>query len=99
VVLCVTSLVMTMAQDHPDAFAPSYQKAVDRLHRVRIIIRVRYVESDLTGVLQLVVDHEYAATYEYYKVPTPWLQVKLIRLLQYYPPSGDHPVSCIQSIF
>lgn len=34
------------------------------------------------------VEHEYAATYAYYKVPSPWLQVKLLRLLQYYPPSG-----------
>lgn len=39
-------------------------------------------------VQQLVVGHEYAATYAYYKVPSPWLQVKLLRLLQYYTPSG-----------
>ena len=36
-----------------------------------------------------VVEHEFAATYAYYKVPIPWLQVKLLRLLQYYPPSGE----------
>ncbi|TFL06549.1 adaptin N terminal region-domain-containing protein [Pterulicium gracile] len=70
VVVCVTALVMSLAQDHLDAFAVCYMKAVDRLHR-------------------LVVDHEYSATYAYYKVPTPWLQVKLLRLLQYYPPSED----------
>ncbi|KAF8641088.1 hypothetical protein AX17_000732 [Amanita inopinata Kibby_2008] len=70
VVLCVTSLVMTMAQDHLDAYAVCYTKAVDRLYR-------------------LVLEHEYAATYAYYKVPSPWLQVKLLRLLQYYPPSED----------
>lgn len=35
------------------------------------------------------IEREYAATYAYYKVPTPWLQVKLLRLLQYYPPSED----------
>lgn len=34
VVLCVTSLVMALAQDHLDAFAVCYTKAVDRLHRV-----------------------------------------------------------------
>lgn len=33
-------------------------------------------------------EREYSATYAYYKVPSPWLQVKLLRLLQYYPPSG-----------
>jgi AP-2 complex subunit alpha len=38
--------------------------------------------------LQLVIGHEYSATYAYYKVPSPWLQVKLLRLLQYYPPTG-----------
>ncbi|KAI0361608.1 Adaptor protein complex AP-2 alpha subunit [Trametes cingulata] len=70
VVLCVTSLILALAQDHPDAFAICYQKAVDRLNR-------------------LVVEHEYPATYSYYKVPIPWLQVKLLRLLQYYPPSDD----------
>jgi hypothetical protein len=37
---------------------------------------------------KLVIGHEYSATYAYYKVPSPWLQVKLLRLLQYYPPSG-----------
>ncbi|TBU35254.1 Adaptor protein complex AP-2 alpha subunit [Dichomitus squalens] len=70
VVLCVTSLVLALAQDHLEAFAVAYQKAVDRLNR-------------------LVVEHEYSATYGYYKVPIPWLQVKLLRLLQYYPPSED----------
>ncbi|CAL1695822.1 unnamed protein product [Somion occarium] len=38
---------------------------------------------------RLVIEHEYAATYAYYKVPSPWLQVKLLRLLQYYPPTED----------
>lgn len=70
VVICVTSLVMAMAQDHLDAFQVSYQKAVDRLYR-------------------LVVENEYSSTYAYYKVPSPWLQVKLLRLLQYYPPPED----------
>lgn len=70
VVVSVTSLVMALAQDHLDAYALCYQKAVDRLHK-------------------LVVEHEYTATYSYYRVPSPWLQVKLLRLLQYYPPSED----------
>ncbi|KAJ2695916.1 hypothetical protein H4218_004950 [Coemansia sp. IMI 209128] len=33
----------------------------------------------------LVIDNEYAAEYIYYKVPAPWLQIKLLRLLQYFP--------------
>jgi AP-2 complex subunit alpha len=70
VVVCVTALVMSLAQDHLEAFSVCYTKAVHRLHR-------------------LVCEHEYSATYAYYKVPSPWLQVKLLRLLQYYPPSED----------
>ncbi|CAK7241962.1 MAG: hypothetical protein STHCBS139747_003435 [Sporothrix thermara] len=38
---------------------------------------------------RIVVDGEYSADYLYYKVPCPWLQVKLLRLLQYFPPSED----------
>lgn len=38
---------------------------------------------------KIVVDSECAADYLYYKVPCPWIQVKLLRLLQYYPPSED----------
>ncbi|PSS37745.1 hypothetical protein PHLCEN_2v438 [Hermanssonia centrifuga] len=70
VVICVTSLVMALAQDHLDAYAVCYQRAVDRLNK-------------------LVVEHEYTAAYAYYKVPSPWLQVKLLRLLQYYSPTED----------
>ncbi|KAF7985387.1 hypothetical protein HWV62_6641 [Athelia sp. TMB] len=76
VVVCVTSLVMALAQDNLDAFAVCYTKAVDRLHR-------------------LVIEHEYSAQYAYYKVPSPWLLVKLLRLLQYYPPSEDPTIRSV----
>ncbi|KAJ3937820.1 MAG: adaptin N terminal region-domain-containing protein [Lentinula lateritia] len=76
VVICVTSLVMALAQDHLHAYAVSYTKAVDRLNR-------------------LVIEHEYSATYAYYRVPSPWLQVKLLRLLQYYPPSEDPAIRSV----
>lgn len=73
VVLCVTSLVLALAQDHLEAYQVSYQKAAHRLYK-------------------LVVDREYPAQYAYYKVPSPWLQVKLLRLLQYYPPTDDSTI-------
>ncbi|KAI5475007.1 AP-2 complex subunit alpha [Pseudohyphozyma bogoriensis] len=38
---------------------------------------------------KIVIEEQYPADYLYYKVPVPWLQVKLLRLLQYYPPSED----------
>ena len=72
---------MTVAQDHLDAFAVCYQKAVDRLDKVR-----RSRSASLTA--QIVNKQDYPSDYVYYKVPVPWLQVKLLRLLQYYPPSG-----------
>lgn len=40
---------------------------------------------------KIIVDNDYASDYLYYKVPCPWIQVKLLRLLQYYPPSGTDP--------
>lgn len=42
---------------------------------------------------RIAVDNDYSADYVYYHVPCPWLQVKLLRLLQYYPPSGEE--SCV----
>ncbi|RAK97993.1 AP-2 complex subunit alpha [Aspergillus ibericus CBS 121593] len=41
---------------------------------------------------RIVVDNDIAPDYLYYRVPCPWIQVKLLRLLQYYPPSEDSHV-------
>ena len=38
---------------------------------------------------RILIDGEYTTDYLYYKVPCPWLQVKLLRLLQYFPPAGE----------
>jgi AP-2 complex subunit alpha len=46
---------------------------------------------------RILVDGEYAQDYLYYKVPCPWIQVKLLRLLQYFPPSGSLSKSKIVS--
>ena len=35
---------------------------------------------------QIVFDGDLPPEYVYYKVPNPWMQIKLLRLLQYYPP-------------
>lgn len=71
--LSVTSLVMALAQDMPDAYYGSYAKAAQRLRKV-------------------VIEQDYSADYVYYRVPNPWLQVKLLRLLQYFPPSEDEHI-------
>lgn len=70
VALSVTSLVMALAQDMPDAYKGSYVKAAQRLHKI-------------------VIEQDYTADYVYYRVPNPWLQVKLLRLVQYFAPSED----------
>lgn len=46
---------------------------------------------------KILVDEEYTQDYLYYKVPCPWIQVKLLRLMQYFPPSGKsrYP-NCLQ---
>ncbi|RDA93191.1 hypothetical protein CP533_3195 [Ophiocordyceps camponoti-saundersi (nom. inval.)] len=41
---------------------------------------------------RIVVDGEYTTDYLYYKVPCPWLQVKLLRLLQYFSNPYDSHV-------
>ncbi|KAK0634906.1 adaptin N terminal region-domain-containing protein [Bombardia bombarda] len=41
---------------------------------------------------RILIDGEYSPDYLYYKVPCPWIQVKLLRLLQYFPPSDDSHV-------
>lgn len=43
---------------------------------------------------KVVIDNDMSVDYLYYRVPCPWIQVKLLRLLQYYPPSGK-PISSI----
>lgn len=48
--------------------------------------------------LQIVFDSETPATYVYYKVPNPWLQIKLLRLLQYYPPPGELVLRTVYSL-
>lgn len=39
---------------------------------------------------KIVVDNDIAPDYVYYKVPCPWIQVKYLRLMQYFAPSGMH---------
>lgn len=73
VVLSVTSLILALIQDNPEAYKGSYVKAAQRLRKV-------VIENDVTP------------DYLYYKVPCPWIQVKFLKLLQFYPQSEDSHV-------
>lgn len=44
---------------------------------------------------RILLDGEYSGDYLYYKVPCPWIQVKFLRLLQYFPPSGKVVRACL----
>lgn len=85
---------MTLAQDNLEAYAVCYQKAVDRLSKVRAFLHVCRLNDLSFRLIQIVLEQDYPADYVYYKVPIPWLQVKLLRLLQYYPPSGEFIWRC-----
>jgi AP-2 complex subunit alpha len=43
-------------------------------------------------IYKIVVEKEYSVDYAYYKIPVPWLQVKILRLLQYCPPTEDRRI-------
>eukprot|EP00762_Andalucia_godoyi_P001586 ANDGO_00198.mRNA.1 AP-2 complex subunit alpha-1 len=47
------------------------------------------VPRSVRVLVKIVLQKDYSSDYVYYGVPTPWLQVKLLRLLQYYPPPAD----------
>lgn len=47
---------------------------------------------------KVVIDNDMSVDYLYYRVPCPWIQVKLLRLLQYYPPSGK-PIPSIHLMY
>jgi len=48
------------------------------------------IPKAIDRLYRIVIEKEYTLDYLYYKVPIPWLQVKLLRLLQYYPPPKDN---------
>ncbi|KXS16070.1 putative AP-2 adaptor complex subunit alpha [Gonapodya prolifera JEL478] len=52
----------------------------------------KVVPRAIEKLYKIVIDRDFSPDYVYYKVPAPWLQVKILRLLQYYPPpiEGSH---------
>lgn len=45
--------------------------------------------SAITKLYDVIVDRRTPSEYVQYQVPAPWLQVKLLRILQYFPPPSD----------
>ncbi|KAI9475721.1 MAG: adaptin N terminal region-domain-containing protein [Benjaminiella poitrasii] len=46
-------------------------------------------EKAVYRLKKILIERDYSLDYIYYKVPIPWLQVKCLRLLQYYPPPNN----------
>jgi len=71
---------MALAQDHPDAYAVCYQKAVDRLlERVRDHHRTDVDAASSLNFTQLIVEHEYPHDTRYYRGPNTWLQSQTLQ--------------------
>lgn len=49
----------------------------------------------ITRMSRIIIEHELTKDYVYYSIPCPWLQIKLLRLLQCYPPSQDDHLRAI----
>ncbi len=47
------------------------------------------VPRSINRLYKIIVQKDFTPDYVYYKVPNPWVQVKLLRLLQYYPAPTD----------
>jgi AP-2 complex subunit alpha len=72
--LGVITSVMSLILGMVEKDPKSYAEAVQKV--IRLLVK-------------LVLNREYSNNYLYYGIPAPWLQVKLLQLLQYYAPPTD----------
>ncbi|PVV00068.1 hypothetical protein BB559_000130 [Furculomyces boomerangus] len=57
------------------------------------------IEISITKLEKFNIENECPDEYSYYRTAAPWLQIKLLKMLQYFdPPTDDEVVSRIQSI-
>lgn len=99
VVTAAASLITSLAQKSPEEFRTSVSLAVARLSRVGVVhlfvlqgnqrqhpfLLTKCPLSSVQIVTSASIDLQ---DYTYYFVAAPWLSVKLLRLLQCYPPPG-----------
>ncbi|KAG5463767.1 MAG: LOW QUALITY PROTEIN: Clathrin/coatomer adaptor, adaptin-like protein, partial [Olpidium bornovanus] len=89
----VTTLVLAASQQYPDSYKDCVPKAIEckRCGHGQPFMCAFHFSKTLNYTFdgQIVIDREYSPDYVYYKVPVPWFQCKLLRLLHYYPPSED----------
>lgn len=43
------------------------------------------ITPHLLGLQQNIVDHKFAKDYDYHRIPAPWLQISILRILGSFP--------------
>ena len=89
VVTAAASLIDAMSRRWPDEFKGCVLLAISRLSRIVTAMYTDLQVGTLTANTQASNDTMCLQDYTYYFVPGPWLSVKLLRLLQNYPPHDD----------
>ncbi|CEI88010.1 Putative AP-2 complex subunit alpha [Rhizopus microsporus] len=81
--------IVSLMDDHDLGVALSVTTLVTTLAQSFPVEYSGCYEKAVNRLKRILVEREYGVDYVYYKVPIPWLQVKCLRLLQYYPPPED----------
>jgi AP-2 complex subunit alpha len=82
------SLLLGIVEKDPSGYEPCVEKVIELLSKVPSPSPTLAEGSSNPGggrVRQIVLEKEYPRDYVYYNVPNPWLQVKLLRFLRYFP--------------
>ncbi|KAK4689163.1 AP-2 complex subunit alpha, partial [Tremellales sp. Uapishka_1] len=82
--------IVSMMDDSDPGVALTITSLVTALAQANLEIYSDCYQKAVDRLDRIIFDGDYPAEYVYYKVPNPWLQIKLLRLLQYYPPP-DNP--------
>lgn len=116
VVTAAVSLIDALSKKAPDEYKGCVPLAVSRLSRIvtssytgwqlfRLMSLIMWAQigGDLYVSLIPFSCHADLQDYTYYFVPAPWLSVKLLRILQNYPPPEDPSVrarlnECLETI-
>ncbi|KAL7712527.1 AP-2 complex subunit alpha [Entamoeba marina] len=60
------------------------------------------VSNKLLNILSKLMNKDYSVEYNYHSVPSPWLQVRILRILRYIPPKKgpeeNYLIDCINTI-
>ncbi|KAF9579782.1 hypothetical protein BGW38_003829, partial [Lunasporangiospora selenospora] len=90
--------MLRLFRKHPDVIpAPDWAERITNIiddYDLGVCLSVTSLITALAqqypeSFMMVIVERDFSADYVYYKIPIPWLQIKLLRLLQYFPPTED----------